>query len=123
MWILATIKIFNYFRVYSTFGKYVHMLKESLNYVKPFATFLLVLLLAFSIILPLSGYELRFEDEEYKGMSREMAFLIYTWRTSIGDGKLPRYEFWSSKSGYAPEVSSTMIQICWTIWFSNSILS
>lgn len=50
IWILGTIKIFHYFIVYATFGKYVHMLKESLHYVAPFSWFLFLILLAFSII-------------------------------------------------------------------------
>ena len=73
----------------------------------------------FTIFFQILGLEIFLDN--YVGMKLEPAYLLYTYRNTIGDVSPPIYTYWLAQSEKEGDfyVSWLMISIIWFFWFLN----
>ena len=85
------IKLLYNMRINAEFGRFVELILNCVWDVRIFFYFFMAWVIMFSIIFKVSGAE--FDDEDYPTLPGG-AFLIQTYRNSIGDIAPPKYEYW-----------------------------
>lgn len=121
----SIIKCGSFLRVDESFALMVLLIVEVMADMKNFFAFLMVWVFLFSALFLIAGGNVYSEDdyeEEYKDVNRFISTFIQVFRNSIGDLKVPNYEFWIDKENkFPPAFQNTMVGYMWVLWFLSSI--
>ena len=85
-------------RIFENFSIQVGMLGQVIIDLIPFICFFFLWTLFFSIIFMIIGMNIPLDD--YYGFNKEIAYLLYTYRNSIGDITAPGYSYWLNEANY-----------------------
>lgn len=83
------------------FAEQVELIKCSFRDIRYFLLFFFLWVLVFAKIFYFTGFEL--DDEEYPRVPK-LAYLLHTFRGSIGESTTPKYTYWEELDRYEVSV-------------------
>ena len=113
--IFSAIKLIGYLRIFESIGLNINLIMQAIKDTGPFLFFFVSWIACFCLLMLIAGWELDVQD--YPGVNYYVAYIIQTYRNSIGDITPPSYSFWIAKQLDVPLIANGMIFLIWAFWF------